>query len=70
MKNFPASLRASTPAEGYALARQMAESALAASDILRRDMATHLSAPPPPPIELTTAFYFQSVAVANEGWTR
>lgn len=70
MKNFPASLHASTPEEGYALARQLAESALAESEVQRRDMAAHLSASRPPPLELMTACYFQSVAAANAGWTR
>ncbi len=70
MKNFPVTLRASTPAEGYALARQLAASALAESDVPRRGMAAHLSAPQRPPLELTIALYFQSVAATNVGWMR
>lgn len=70
MENFPASLRAATPADGYALARQLAEFALAERETAQRDMAAHLSAPPPASLEATTAIYFQTVAAANSGWTR
>ena len=70
MKHFPNSLRAATPVDGHALARQMAEFALAERSASQRDMAAHLSAPPPAPVETLTAIYFQTVATASAGWQR
>ena len=67
---FPGSLLTATPAEGHRLARQLAEQALAESARDRRDMAAHLSSPPPPTVEALTAAYFQTVASANGGWVR
>jgi len=70
MKQFPDSLRAATPVAGHALARQMAEFALAERSTSQHDMAAHLSAPPPAPVETLTAIYFQTVATANASWQR
>jgi hypothetical protein len=70
MYPFPESLQAASPAEGHALASQLAELALAAHRRPDRDMATHLSTRRPPSVELLAAIYFQTVAVANEGWRR
>lgn len=70
MEIFPSSLRTTTPADGHALARQLAEFALAERGARDRDMAAHLSAPPPASLELMTAVYFQAVAAANAGWAR
>lgn len=67
---FPDSLRAATPAEGHQLARQLAAQALAERVHDQRDMAAHLSSPPPPTVEALTAVYFQTVAAANGGWVR
>lgn len=67
---FPASLHTPSPAEGHALARQLAAQALAERTTSWRDMAAHLSAPPPPSLEALTAAYFQAVAAANAGWPR
>ena len=44
--------------------------ALAERSASQRDMAAHLSAPPPAPVETLTAIYFQTVATANAGWQR
>ena len=68
MNPFPDSLRAATPAEGHALARKLAEFALAERSISHRDMAAHLSAEAAPSIEMLTAFYFQPIAAANGAW--
>ncbi|MCX6950660.1 MAG: hypothetical protein NTV51_00490 [Verrucomicrobia bacterium] len=70
MKPFPDSLRAAAPADGHALARQLAEFALAGRDAAPRDIAAHLSSPPAPAIETLTALYFQTVSAANGGWLR
>ncbi len=70
MNKFPDSLRRATPAEGFTLARQMAELTLAERNASLRDMAAHLSASPAPAVELLTAIYFQSVTSANGGWQR
>jgi hypothetical protein len=65
---FPATLRTVTPAEGHALARQLAERALAERTHFTRDVAAHLSSPSVPSLEALTAVYFQTVAAANQGW--
>jgi hypothetical protein len=70
MKHFPDSLSAASPAAGHALARQLAESALAAGGASDHDMAAHLSTRAAPPVEMLTALYFQTVAAANGGWRR
>ena len=70
MKPFPDSLRTVTPADGHALARHLAELALAERNASQRDMAAHLSASPAPSIETLSAVYFQTVAAANAGWQR
>lgn len=67
---FPSSLHTSTPAEGHALARQLAEQALTERTSSWRDMAEHLSAPPAPSVEALTVAYFQAIAAANAGWPR
>ena len=68
MKPFPDSLKAATPAEGHALALQLAQLALTGPSTSNRDMAAHLSAPTPPSVEMLAATYFQTVAAANGGW--
>jgi hypothetical protein len=70
MNKLPDSLRSVTPADGHAIARQLAEFALAERSAAQPDMAAHLSAPPAPSIEMLTAVYFQAVAAANAGWQR
>lgn len=65
---FPASLRTATPLQGHALARQLAEQALAGRAQEPLDMAAHLASPPPPSLEVLTATYFQAVTAANSGW--
>jgi hypothetical protein len=70
MKRFPDSLETATPADGHALAHELAQLALAEPAASNRDMAAHLSAPPPPSVEMLAAAYFQTVAVANAGWQR
>ena len=70
MNLFPDSLQAVTPAAGHALARQLAECALAAGGPADHDMAAHLSTPAAPSVELLTALYFQTVAAAPGGWRR
>ncbi len=67
---FPASLRTATPAEGHALARQLAERALHERMTSVRDMAAHVAASPEPSLEALTAVYFQAVTAANQGWLR
>ena len=70
MKPFPDTLRTLTPAEGHALARQLAGLAFAERAASPRDMAAHLSTPAGPALETLTAAYFQAVAAANAGWPR
>jgi hypothetical protein len=68
MNFFPESLDATTPAEGHALARKLAEFALAERSTSHRDVAAHLSAPPNPSVEMLTALYFQATTAANGAW--
>jgi hypothetical protein len=70
MNFFPDSLDAATPAAGHALARKLAEFALAERSASHRDMAAHLSSAPNPSVEILAALYFQTVAVANGAWRR
>jgi hypothetical protein len=70
MNSFPDSLHAATVAEGHALARKLAESALAERSVSHRDVAAHLSAGPDPSVEMLTALYFLPVAAANGAWRR
>jgi hypothetical protein len=70
MNLFPDSLHAVTPAEGYILARQLAEFALADRGTSHRDMAAHLSTLPAPSVEMITALYFQTIAATNGAWRR
>lgn len=70
MKTFPDSLKAPTPAEGHALARRVAQFALAEGSNPRVEMAAHLSNTPAPSLEILTAVYFQTVAAANGAWQR
>lgn len=67
---FPDSLRTATPVEGHALARELAQRALAEQARDLRDIASHLAKPPAPSLEALTAAYFQAVASANDGWSR
>jgi len=68
MNPFPISLVAPTVAEGHALARRLAEAALAERRNALSTMADHLSASAAPSVEALTAIYFQAVAVVNQGW--
>jgi hypothetical protein len=70
MNLFADSLTAVTPAEGHALARKLAEFALAERSTSHRDMASHLSTGPTPSVEMLTAVYFQAIAAANGAWRR
>ena len=70
MNTFPDSLHAANPSEGHALARKLAELALAERSAPHRDMAAHLSSPPAPSVEVLTALYFQTIAAANGAWRR
>ena len=70
MNRFPDSLHAVTPAEGHALARKLAEFALAERSPSHRDMAAHLSTRPAPSVEMLAALYFQTIAAANGSWRR
>lgn len=70
MNRFPDSLQTATPADGHALARQLAQLALAERSAANHDMAALLSAPPSPSAEMLAAAYFQTVAIANAGWQR
>ncbi|MES2696476.1 MAG: hypothetical protein V4773_23610 [Verrucomicrobiota bacterium] len=67
---FPQSLRTATLAEGHALARELAERALAERRESRIDMASHLATAATPSLEALTAVYFQAVAAANVGWSK
>lgn len=68
MVKFPDSLRSVPPAEGHAIAGQLAKFALAERSAAQPDLAAHLSAPPDPSIEMLTASFFPTVAAANAGW--
>ena len=70
MNTFPPSLRTTTPAEGHARARQLAERALDEQRRSRATMAEHLTTQLIPSVEALTAAYFNAVAAANEGWPR
>jgi hypothetical protein len=70
MKYFPESLQAMNPAEGHALARKVAESALAERNASPRDMTAYLSTQTAPSVEMLTAVYFQTIAAANGSWRR
>ncbi len=70
MNTFPSSLHTPTPAEGHALARQLAERALDEQRQSRATMADHLTTQIAPSVEALTAAYFNAVSAANEGWPR
>jgi|GEM_PF-3220446 hypothetical protein len=68
MNNLPSSLRTANPADGLALARQLAALSPSASsapatmaDCLKTSAASTSD-------ELLVAVYFQAVAAANQGW--
>jgi len=68
MNNLPSSLRTANPADGLALARQLAALSPSASsapatmaDSLKTSAASTSD-------ELLVAVYFQAVAAANQGW--
>lgn len=65
---FPASLRTPTLAEGLALARRLAERALAERRTSRVESTT--SATWLPSLEALTAVYFQAVTAINGGWRK
>ncbi len=65
---FPASLRTPTLAEGLALARGLAERAIAERRTSRVESTT--SASWLPSLEALTAVYFQAVTTVNGGWRK
>jgi hypothetical protein len=66
--SFPASLITDTPAEGHALARQLAEQVLVEEPILAT-MPDYLSTSASrSELEELTVLYFQTIAAANAGW--
>lgn len=66
---FPSSLLTATPAEGHALARQLADQlldsrlqSLGMPELLRPGAVR-------PSPEIVAAIYFHAIAVANAGWS-
>lgn len=66
---FPSSLQTATPAEGQALAHQLATLVLREGSPTRATMAEMLRRPDDtPPIALVAAIYFHAISIANRGW--
>lgn len=65
---FPASLRTPTLAEGLALARRLAERALAERRTSRIESTTPTAWLPS--LDALTAVYFQAVTTINGGWRK
>ena len=66
---FPTSLQTATPAEGQALAHQLATFVLREGSPTRATMAEMLRRPDDaPPIALVAAIYFHAISIANRGW--
>lgn len=68
---IPTTLAVATPAEGFTLARRLAESLVAATGTVHSvDMPVMLrpSAASRPSVELVAAIYFHAISIANAGW--
>ncbi|HEY0943999.1 MAG TPA: hexameric tyrosine-coordinated heme protein [Opitutaceae bacterium] len=68
---IPSTLATATAAEGFSLARRLAETLVATVDPGAASAMPHLLRPQAanrPSVELVAAIYFHAIALANGGW--
>jgi len=68
---LPSTLSTATAAEGFSLARRLAEALVASTDSAFASTMPHLlrtQAGNRPSVELVAAIYFHAISIANSGW--